>query len=364
MYRGPDRLVETLLTHPAVRRLLVVNPFRSRLARGTRRALGQTQHPFPPSKRASLLQPLRLRRHDPRAVHAVAAAYRAYDRRIKQAAIEAGLEDPAVITMSPLVAGFSPLDWTGPVTLYANDDWAAYPGYRRWWPAIDEAYGRVGQSGRRVCAVTQAILARIDASGPRALVPNGIEPQEWLEPGPAPTWFRDLPRPRGVYVGTVDSRIDVESVAAAASTLKRLGGSLALVGPAGDGSPIDTIVHLPVVHVSRMLPRPEVVGLVSDADVCVMPHVRNPLTEAMSPLKLYEYLAAGRPVAATDLPPTREISERVVLAQGSDEFGAAVQMALDLGAQPEPARRDFIASNSWRGRHEQILRLALASSQR
>ena len=28
----------------------------------------------------------------------------------------------------------------------------------------------------------------------------------------------------------------------------------------------------------------------------LIPHVRTPLTEAMSPLKLYEYLAAGRPI--------------------------------------------------------------------
>jgi hypothetical protein len=94
MCRGPDRLVETLLEHASVRRVLVVNPFRSRPVRAVRRLLGQTEHAFPSSEHAGLIQPLRLRRRDPRPISAVAAAYRLYDQRIEHAAISAGLEDP------------------------------------------------------------------------------------------------------------------------------------------------------------------------------------------------------------------------------------------------------------------------------
>jgi hypothetical protein len=38
------------------------------------------------------------------------------------------------------------------------------------------------------------------------------------------------------------------------------------------------------------------------------------LTEAMSPLNPYEYLAGGRPVAAVDLPPIAGVDGRVALA--------------------------------------------------
>lgn len=57
-----------------------------------------------------------------------------------------------------------------------------------------------------------------------------------------------------------------------------------------------------------------------------MPHpaCRQRLTEAMSPLKLYEYLAGGRPVAAVDLPPIAAVDGRVALAPAGGELAPAV----------------------------------------
>lgn len=357
MCRGPDRLFLTLREHPAVARVMVVNPFRSRPVRLARRAAGQREHPFPASDTAFLVSPQRVRRRDPAGVAALERAYRAYDARIARAAAAAGFVRPAVITMSPLVAGFAPLGWAGPVTLYANDDWRAYHGYRRWWRGVDEAYRRVRASGRAVCAVSQAILDRIAPTGPFELVPNGIEPGEFRAPGPCPAWFAGLGRPRALYVGTLDRRIDVEAIARTAAALGE--GTVALVGPQADPEVIAPLRALPNVHVRPAVARHEITALIAAADVCLLPHVRSELTEAMSPLKLYEYLAAGRPVASTDLPPVRGVSPRVELAPGGAGVPAAVLRALDAGPAPEAERLRFLDEHAWRGRHERILELAL-----
>jgi len=95
--------------------------------------------------------------------------------------------------------------------------------------------------------------------------------------------------------------------------------------------------------------------------VCLIPHARTPLTEGMSPLELYEYLAAGRPVAATGLPPIVRVAHPRVVAC-SDEpaaFAAAVRRALAIGPAPADERLRFVRDNTWRRRHEPLLALAL-----
>src|SRR5262245_14454012 len=100
-----DRMVETLLAHPAVRRLLVAETPRSLPLKLVREAL-RPPPPFPAGDSASLYGPRRLRRRDPRGVRALERGFRRWDAQMRRAAAARGLERPALITTHPLVAGF------------------------------------------------------------------------------------------------------------------------------------------------------------------------------------------------------------------------------------------------------------------
>jgi len=348
-----DRMVETLLEHPAVRRLLVVETARSLPLKLAREALRRPPS-FPASDRASLHGPTRLRRSDPSRIGAVERSFRRWDARLRRVAARRGLERPALITTHPLVAGFAPLEWASSVTFYAYDDLAESRPLRRLWPAYREAYRRIRENGRAVAAVSPAILEAIGPSGESIVAPNGVDPGEWLSPGPAPSWFAELPGPRLLYVGSLESRVDVDAIAAAAAA--RPEASFALVGPLLDEAHFAPLRGLANVRFLPPASRAEVVALVAAADACLIPHVDNPLTRAMSPLKLYEYLAGGAPVAALDLAPIRDVSPRVIIR---DDLGEAITAALALGRAPEPERLEFARANSWRRRQDPIVRMAL-----
>jgi glycosyltransferase involved in cell wall biosynthesis len=361
MYMTGPRLVATLMSEPSVRRLLVANPYRSTPIQWARRLSGQRPVPFPAGVRRALVEPRRLRRRDPTSVRALERVYDAYDRVLEGAAANLGADRPAVITTSPFVAGFSPLRWAGRVTFYAWDDWPSGLPVRRWRTAYEEAFARIRDSGRAVVGVSQAILDRIQPTGASAVVPNGVAPEEWRHPGEPPAWFAELRSPRILYVGALTAeRLDVEAISETAARFSR--GSLVFVGPVADRAVVDPLRRHSNVRIQPPVGRAEVASVVHAADVCILPHRLNRLTRAMSPVKLYEYMAGGRPVAASDLPPVRAVDRRIVLVPEGHSFADGVEEALSRGPLTEDDRLAFIEANSWSRRHEQILRVAFGPS--
>jgi teichuronic acid biosynthesis glycosyltransferase TuaH len=335
----------------------VCSPYRS-LAGRTRAALRRVQEArFPERADRRHYEPLRLRRGDPVDPRRSVARY---ERGIRARAKRMGLVAPALITSNPLLAGLGSFDWAGPVTYYAWDDWTASEPHRRHWPAYRDAFEGIRATGRRVCAISEDALEAIAPTGPGIVVPNGIEPREWDPPGDAPEWLLSQPGPRLLYVGALGGRVDVAQARAVAEA--HPGGSLTFVGWWADQAHFEPLLDLPNVSFVVRRPRSEITGAIAAADACLIPHVRNRLTEAMSPLKLFEYLAGGAPVAAVDLPPIAAVEEeRVFLAPAGGDILPALARALEAGRSSEQERRAFLQRHSWQRRIDQILELALAA---
>jgi teichuronic acid biosynthesis glycosyltransferase TuaH len=357
MYMSGPRLLAALMSEPSVRRLLVANPYRSAPIQWARRLAGQLPAPFPADVHYALVEPMRIRRRDPTSVRALERVYSDYDRILERAAANQGADRPVVITTSPFVAGFAPLRWAGQVTFYAWDDWLAGLEVQRWWTAYEEAFARIRDTGRAVVGVSQAVLDRIQPTGPKALVPNGVAPEEFRQPEAPPAWFAKLPAPKILYVGAMTSeKIDFEAISEIAARFPH--ASLVFVGPVHDRAVLDRLRRHSNVRVRPPVGRAEVASVIHAADICIMPHRFNELTRAMSPLKLYEYLAAGRPVAASDLQPVRALDPRIVVVPEGHSFADGVDEALSRGPLSEADRLAFIDANSWSRRHRQILRVA------
>jgi teichuronic acid biosynthesis glycosyltransferase TuaH len=362
-----DRLARGLLEHEHVARLLVCDQMRSLpivLARDLmgRGRIGRNRDAsgaFPANPSAQLLRPVGLRREYPTSIAGVERACAAFDRAARRASQRMGLVEPAVILANPLLAGFAELDWAGPVTFFATDDWLAYEPQRRWWPAYEESFARVRRRKRRVGAVSTAALERIAPTGPSALIPNGIDPEEWLgTPADPPSWASGADGPLLVYAGTLDDRLDVAALLELAHRMP--GARVVLVGPLLDAPHLDPLRAARNVEIRPPLTRAEVVALIRSATVGLVPHRDNALTRAMSPLKLYEYLAAGLPVVASDLAPMRGVDASVLVVASGEGYAPAVEAALARGRADEDARVAFIAGHSWRARHDKLLELALA----
>lgn len=90
-------------------------------------------------------------------------------------------------------------------------------------------------------------------------------------------------------------------------------------------------------------------------DVCLLPFKKTPLTLATNPVKVYEYLAAGKPVVSVDLPEMPQFGSHVAVARSHDEFLEQVAAALSSGAASGARERQaFAARNTWADRVEEF----------
>ena len=105
------------------------------------------------------------------------------------------------------------------------------------------------------------------------------------------------------------------------------------------------------VHFLGLKPQTDLPAYLQRFDVGIIPFKVNDTTHAVSPLKVYEYLASGVPIAA---PPLRAL-EYIEGAVTENGIPTAVGLALNASA---PDRQTSLAAHSWTRRVETILEAA------
>jgi glycosyltransferase involved in cell wall biosynthesis len=168
-----------------------------------------------------------------------------------------------------------------------------------------------------------------------------------------------LPRPVLGFAGNfLLSKVDFDLLQDAARALPQ--STLLLIGPATtETAPaLERIAELPNVHWLGQKPYAELPRYVAAFDVGLIPYVSNAYTQSCFPLKLYEYLAAGKPVVASGLPELAGMEPDVVLVDGSTTFIRAIQEAVTRDGYAAQLRRSQLASgNSWEARAGRLLEL-------
>ena len=117
-----------------------------------------------------------------------------------------------------------------------------------------------------------------------------------------------------------------------------------------DNSPLKRLAN---VEFLGEQPNSDLPRLIAHWDCGLIPFKRTPLTEATNPVKVYEMLAAGKPVVAVDLPELRPIAAEGLIEIASDAQGFVekiehMPLGADCGAYR--ARRAFARENTWEQR--------------
>ena len=208
-----------------------------------------------------------------------------------------------------------------------------------------------------VVAVSAELMESKGRGDPRfRLLPNAVDTGAYWsrDPRPAPA-LAGLPRPILGYVGLIGRRLDLELLDELAAAHPEW--TFALIGEAAAGceAELDRLTTRPNVHLLGTIPASEVADHIRQFDLGLVPYRLTRETHHASPLKVYEYLAAGIPVVSADVPGSRLFAETVTLASAAAGWAAAISREL---AENTPAtaarRRAAVAPHTWDARVETL----------
>ncbi len=249
------------------------------------------------------------------------------------------------------------LPFWGPLALAARERW----GWKVVYDCLDEHTGFAANAPAMLAhephliAESDLVLATaralFDKCAPHArrcaLFPNAADVEHFQpsphSPRPAP--LVHLSGPLIGYYGALTDHFETEFVRASAAAHPEW--QFVLIG-LNSGVNLRALERLPNVHLLGELPYDVLPAYLHHFDAALIPFKQNPLTRATNPVKFYEYLSAGKPVVATDLPELEPYRDLFYPAATVEGFVRQVEAAV---AEHDPervaARQAFARVNTW-----------------
>ncbi len=259
-----------------------------------------------------------------------------------------GMRAPIVWTYTPLVG--SRISSLGGCRLVYDcvDAQGQYPGMGRYVDGMEEDLLRRADV---VFVTSEALLERAGRLAARVhLVPNGVDAEHLrratLPETEVPDDVAGLSRPVIGFVGALAEWIDFEAIRALAE--RRPSWSIVLIGPAKRAGEVHTLERFGNVRLLGMRPKESLPGYLKAFDACISPFRPGELATAADPLKVYEYLAAGRPVVLSGLPAMERLAGLVYVARGPEDYVSQVERALEENTEARVQQRlAFAETRSW-----------------
>ena len=227
-----------------------------------------------------------------------------------------------------------------------------HAGFRHNDARMLEEEDRLIREADLVVTTSARLSERIARLRPNTLIRNGCEPAHFLRRADRPARsFGD--RPVVGYFGVLDHWFDTALVAGAARAYRDW--QFVLVGRRQDCDldPLRRVANVRIVDETPYAMLPE---LAQGFDVCIIPFLVNDLTLHTNPVKLYEYLAAGKPVVGTAMPEIM-IGEGLVYV-GKDHGDFIAKLADAMASRNDPAfvqrRVAYAMQQTWSDRVDRL----------
>jgi glycosyltransferase involved in cell wall biosynthesis len=83
-------------------------------------------------------------------------------------------------------------------------------------------------------------------------------------------------------------------------------------------------------------------------NIGIIPHTKVDFSSSTNPMKMYEYLACGKPVVATQDAGTENVENMIAIASSFEDFNLKVNELLESDSKElQRQRQDYVKKYSW-----------------
>lgn len=263
-----------------------------------------------------------------------------------------GMTRPLIWTYNPVIADMCAALPNSGIVYHCVDDLRASPHIDA--ATIERGEERLGQVAS-LCFTTSPLLReRMTSLFPTVVYEPNVADLAFFETARMnprePFELRSIPHPRLLFVGALSEyKVNFRLMEAVARRLPN--AHWVLIGETGEGQPDSAQPpRLPNVHVLG----PRVYGhlpyFMAHCDVAVLPASHNAYTDAMFPMKFFEYLAAGLQVVSVRLPALAEFEDLYFPAETQEEFSTAIERVLAGETRDASVIEQACRKHTWEAR--------------
>ncbi len=262
---------------------------------------------------------------------------------------------------------------TIPTFYYCSDDYGAY---ERWGNKVRQKEAETIRAVRHSFFVSECLARRAiktyDIDPATVTVSPNATQKEFLEEpkdGRIESLIGRFPmlrRPLVGVVGMVNHRLDFELIADCADLSEV--GTVVIIGAISDrlaGRDWDRARRHPKCFFLGARPHHELPDWMRAFDLALIPYKHTRLNRACSPMRLFDHLASGRPIVATDAcQQVASFSEYVAVGPSSFAITESVKRVLRIprDSEDDERQRSFARTQTWRDRAEAIWQIVEATS--
>ncbi len=226
-------------------------------------------------------------------------------------------------------------------------------------PAFRDAGERIARDEKNLlrfaslvtCSAQRLVdyIRSIRPDKPVFLVRNGVHWERFQSNFKVSTSLEAIPHPHIGFVGSISYWVDMNMIVEVAK--QHPDYHFVLLGPLRVDVP-----KLPNIYLLPAVDPKEVPHYVHSFDIGIILFCDSPLTRCVNPLKLYEYLACGKPVIATPYGDYGDVEQWVYFVRTPEEFAEAIQITLSEDSpELQRQRREAARLASWKEHAKQLL---------